>query len=293
MKRAFTLVELIIVIGIIAILSAVLLGTFGTSRESANATRCLANLKNLANAVSSYTMSAQHYPYALSVETSQPDLSDGMANAKLRYYEIPGWISWYSKGLYPSDASQKGSCRTIGLYSDVVEDVQYAIENGALYKYTAGNKSTYLCPEHKKKFPTANWSYFMNTHVSGHRAGRKFSIAGRAVGAEHVLLFAEVPFQGSGAWFPSGTEGNEETDPAIQYENENIGCNHKSGKLSVAHVVFCDGHVEKLRAANRSADVSASNLKEATEWLCQGYDIAFANGAFQKIDGADEADQTE
>ena len=298
MKKAFTLVELIIVIGIIGILAGVLLSTFGSSKESALSAHCLSNMKNLANAASSYALENGGLPTALSSETCKPDVSEGYTQAKLMYYEHPGWISWYSKGLYDekhkASASQKKSCKVVSLYSDVLEDVQFALQNGSLYKYTSGNMSTYLCPKHKSKFASAHWSYFMNPRADGAGYGEKIAVAdGRSVGSEHVLLFAEVPFTGPGIWFPSGASGNDETDAAIQYTKENIGCNHKSGKYWVAHVVFCDGHVEKLRAPGATGSSSASNLKEVTEWLCEGYDVAFSSGAYEKIAGADQADQGE
>ena len=271
--KGFTLIELLIVIGIIAILTAVLLGTFSGSSESARAARCLSNMKNIANAVQSYRMANGGYPPAESSESTKIDVSDGLSQAKTKYKEHPGWISWYSKDLYPSDSSQASSCRTISLYSDVLDDYEYALSHGAIYKYVGGNSSVYVCPAHKDKHAGTRWSYFMNPN---YRENMKK--------ADRTLLLGEIPFQGPGEWFPYGTEGNEETDAVIQYENENIGANHKSGKNWVAHVVFADGHVEKLRVSGSGGKVmSGSDLRELTEWLCLGEDVSFNGQKYEKL----------
>ena len=53
-KRGFTLIELLIVVGIVAILSAVLLPVFAISREKGRRTQCIANERSLGAAIFQY-----------------------------------------------------------------------------------------------------------------------------------------------------------------------------------------------------------------------------------------------
>ena len=54
-KRAFTLIELLIVIAIISILSAIIFPVFGKARSSGRRTGCLSNVKQIGTAIGMYT----------------------------------------------------------------------------------------------------------------------------------------------------------------------------------------------------------------------------------------------
>ena len=86
-NRAFTLIELFMVIAIIAILAAILFPVFAQARERARAISCLSNLKQSGVA---YTMYTQDYDETTPLQTSPVATRD--AN---NYFAVTGGY-WYN-----------------------------------------------------------------------------------------------------------------------------------------------------------------------------------------------------
>jgi prepilin-type N-terminal cleavage/methylation domain-containing protein/prepilin-type processing-associated H-X9-DG protein len=72
-RCAFTLVELLVVIGIVAVLLGVVLAAMSKARESARSVQCLGNLRSLGVAMFSYVQRYQRYPRPASGQVSPED----------------------------------------------------------------------------------------------------------------------------------------------------------------------------------------------------------------------------
>lgn len=345
MKKAFTLIELIVVIGILAILMSVLVVNMTGAGESARAVKCMANLKSLAQAVHQYASSTgyeAYYPLAGSREFMSESAGNG--NVSLTFYELPGWINWMSKKGQVDDAKDRsamsGRYRKIGSRNSgggaIVGFAQsswqvsayekrnanpkdskrlWCIKRGGLWDYIDHNFDCYLCPGHVRKTSGEKtapvWSYAMNAKFGWTTNVKNFMLRGVGrpgnveygdnngvgTGADRTLLFAELQWED---WIPGVTPdfsagSGYDNDGILQYrgcsnthDNEIIGFNHKSGRDLVGHVVFVDGHADKIVLPTKPGKknvpaLSKSELQELTMWLCEGESVRY-NGGSQKYE---------
>lgn len=132
-KRAFTLVELLVVIGIIALLIGILIPALSKAQQQAKVTACLSNIRQLTTAWMTYS---NEYKGALVfAETGEastdPDKRDGWV------IDIPG---------------------------DPATNTRASIERGLIWKYAPAAEA-YRCPA---SYDTANFrSYSINTYMNG------------------------------------------------------------------------------------------------------------------------------
>jgi len=261
MKKAFTIIELLVVIGIISILMGILIGTFGGSTESARAAKCQANMHNLAMAVQSYGMRSGYYPRASTFENK-----DGDGNTEPVY----GWLGSLTDP-YEENEDARRTC----------------FDNGAIWDDMKHDRGSYFCPGHQryvkelkskgKKLPDPLWSYAMSSYFNAGADSNKQRGYGVFRRADRYLLFAELPYAKMKVGTTDIQDGNlsgSALDPVLDYNgNEVIGFNHKDGKNAMGHVCFVDGHVEKLRAP-----AEKGNITELTKWLCRPVNVDASSG---------------
>jgi prepilin-type N-terminal cleavage/methylation domain-containing protein/prepilin-type processing-associated H-X9-DG protein len=143
-KRAFTLVELLVVIGIIAILIGMLLPTLARARESANQAACLSNLRQLTQG---WIMYAQ---------------------------ENKGNLVWAGTSDKTADSTPATpqSDLNFGLFGWVIDvtgtpDSESSVKAGALWKHNPA-PNVYRCPS---SFDRLHFrSYSISFHLNGERS---------------------------------------------------------------------------------------------------------------------------
>ena len=292
-QNGFTLVELLVVIGIIGMLSAALIVYVPEALEAGRAVKCKANLKNLAQAVSSHGIirnNDAHLPTAGSFEWTSVDMST--ATRGIWYHSSGAWVSWTPNGQWPyssRDASMRSSMSASIFFdksrADSNSKAFYSITNGVLWSSAGKDANIYLCDTHKKVLERqtsgrVRRSYVMNRYFgyddlnSGapYRRWVHVDSVAQSGTAAIRLLFAELPWQLGKTIDTSATQADSVLDPA---NNEYLGFNHKNGKKWIAHVAFADGHVDGLMQpmVAGAKEPSPADMKDLAEHLCNGEEI--------------------
>ena len=320
MKKAFSLVELIVVIGIIGVLAGVLLTSFSGGTDSARAAKCLNNMRNLAQGANAYAAGSK--VNRLPLAGSRAALA--VASGGMVYEEQKGWISWLSMNdEYGSRTSRKAKPKNfialdnVGAYCEDEKKAEFAITNGTMWLSVNCNRDVYVCPMHQiqaqKKGAKVRWSYVMNSYFGydwsdGGKAAVLVGDTGRSPGDTNIrperrLMFAELPIYGSGTTIDEGgklsganypTGNGTEYDCVLQYKAytfgkkwsgkaEKIAFNHKNGKKWCAHVVFADGHTEKI-VKPKDGGMSDEQL---TALLCSAKDLSFDGSSYTWVNSQD------
>ena len=298
-RMGFSLVEMLVVIGILAILIAALLPMLGGSRDGALKTQCLNNMRNLAQALLSCAQSNDegHFPAAGLYRSVSPKVHKG--RGKVVYDAHRPWISNKGDATALNEQNTSVFLGDVAHFTDTGEDCRFAITNGAIWSATGKSFEVYRCPAHANSFVAKHkrqpgWSYMMNQEFGYNQGGGnkpidhfgasiKSQIKPASGNTEYrkekdptrspdkVLLLAEiqgVELTGKNGVSLKPVNSSRGTDAVLEYMQESMGFNHKLSKFKFGgNVAFADGHVETFVMPVPSE----MSTKDLTRYLCQGY----------------------
>jgi prepilin-type N-terminal cleavage/methylation domain-containing protein len=293
--RAFTLIELLIVIVIIALLAGVLVSAFSRIKENGWSAKCRANLKTLYQAALNHENDhGQAIPYAGPYELFS--ILDG------RWHKFDAWVNWIPKAgttpSWPNAKSQDGDMLRPTWYG---KNAISNIQAGTIWEYTSHHLDAYLCPKFKKvSRDDAVRSYAMNgffffadrdiTHSNTSWWARNIQNHLDDRESSRLLFFAEMmPGNASANYcgIPCSTwagrsdddnnGGHDGSDGALDAKGnvsnptnspyESVGFIHRYSGQYRAHTIFLDGHIEAIPLIK----INASTYSNRTFSACNGY----------------------
>lgn len=165
-ERAFTLVELLVVVAVIAVLAALLLPALANAKRQAQAVKCSSNLRQLGLAAQMYFDDHEGLAFSNRWGPMQVGLKDGVLH----------WFGWLQNG---TDGNRDFDGRL-----------------GPLYEYVNG-LGVEICPSldyrsavFKLKARGAAYGYGYNIHVSTNATGRPRNVEGIR-NPSGIALFAD------------------------------------------------------------------------------------------------------
>ena len=219
-KFGFTLVELLVVIGIIAILMSILIPTLSRARQTAFSLKCLSNLRQLGLAFQMYSSANKMYlPYPTTAM-----LGGGDPDQYLWFIALDPYLASNTKGqdLRTGVAAN----RTYKAYK------QCPVWESFLGDKTTGAQNT------QKEFAR---TYKMNTHLRHNNPAWYAKITEVRRSAEFVLLGDAVSLDLTGPidnqWesgqFSMEVNDISQANPALRHRN-------------MANILFVDGHAASI-----------------------------------------------
>ncbi len=268
-KKGFTLVELLVVIGIIALLISILLPALNKARESAKVVQCLNNARTMAQAATLHATDHRGYMqiagYHWNTVGGQGATPEGLGDAARRNF------TYYAEGG-TSRIAPLSVALALNMGVKVPTNSRAAMED---YMNRDSFKKMFVCPSHEIQIrgltqsdggwsaPLEWMSYVFNEAFLGRREADKDvgkpcprGNTSRVRRAAQVMLFGDGLPRGNaeGGWLTLPETGLDLTRATMydyyqmyQASYKNFDLKRHHGKMNI---VFVDGHADTFVIPN-------------------------------------------
>jgi len=263
-RRAFTLVELLVVIGIIALLISILLPSLSRARQSANQLACLSNLRSIGNAIQLY---ANQYRDSLPIgafdgnlngNTGDPRLPSGTDFQSLLQDIMTGSGAQYkdqdvvksSRHVFQCPDAQEypGNSAMLGAQAGTLHYTSHPRLMGNIDQWNSDANAWGMPPYRKAQIREASdivlmWDGQQIASDNGIVSAEGYALDGYRLFWDHMCLRGNPATD-----LNTSVDGGTNTDAADWGGAGNIRWRHSSNHS--ANFLFVDGHAAPLRYTN-------------------------------------------
>lgn len=243
-RSAFTLVELLVVIGIIAVLISLLLPSLNGARRQARSVRCLANLKQLGNG---FYMYAQQYKGAWPVAVHDRTATHIIINDERRWSDL--LAEFVSSNTTMTTAIDIATIRRNSVLWGCPEwDFNDTFTEGDFAQSVRNGYGMNYYPSYFEDFDLSKLAYVTAGRGQYIKQNRWTKPSQRALVMDSITHVVSTPgaIDSNGRWFPF--------DPVVFGAFYVDGARH--GKKGITkresytrptlNVLYCDGHAETV-----------------------------------------------